>query len=187
MNDITQARLWLLPLAAAWALSSARAAASEEFPARKLVAEGSEDVAAMAFHLKDSYMTPDQWRRAVADVRVRYCDWERDAGGDIGRYLNDRLVSLGMAAMNGKVEAIQKAVTWMAFYKEFQQPPPRAVTRLLRAHRPSLTVLLTDFTWEKASDYVRLKQWRADAPLPGADGDGVGPELPAVHAVEPRP
>lgn len=170
-------RLLLVGLGAAASLFAASDPAPDDFPARKLLAEGSDDICAVAFCLKDTYMTPDQWRRAVADLEAKYRDWEHDTGGGLGRYLNDRLVTLGLAAVGGKIESIQRIVTWMAFYEHFNQVPPRIVTKLLREHRHSLLLLLTDFTWEKASIYIREKQWRdvaraAEAPprtIPGVE------------------
>jgi len=119
---------------------------------------GPEIAAALA----ETFLTQKQFRDEVEKLRSKYEDWEKDTQGDMGRYLNDRLVMVALGAANGKVERIQRGILWLAFYKEFDQVTPAVVAKFLREHSVSLNSLFKDFTWEKASQYIKNKEWRKD-------------------------
>ncbi|HEY3323138.1 MAG TPA: hypothetical protein VGP72_21980 [Planctomycetota bacterium] len=135
------------------------------------------DALAIAQCLVDTFLSKDQLQAEVKKLRSRFEDWEKDTGGDMTRYLNDRLVIVALGAANGKVEKIQRGILWLAFYKQFNQDSPGIVEKFIREHHNSLERLFTDFTWEKASAYVKNKEWRkdieerkhADAAIPSAE------------------
>ena len=58
--------------------------------------------------------------------------------------------------------APQNGFVWLAYYKEFNQQVPTVVATVMRDHHASLLRLFKDFTWEKASQYVKNKEWRKD-------------------------
>ena len=138
------------------------AAADKEFEPLLQLAEEQPDGAKMAKALADTFLTEDQWRQEVKKLRQKYEDWERDTQGDMSRYLNDRLIIVALSAANGKVDKIQRGILWLAFYQEFEQEQPGIVAKFVREHQPSLSKLFTDFTWEKASQYIKNKEWRKD-------------------------
>lgn len=135
---------------------------NKDFLPLQLVKDGADDAPAMAYALKDTFMTEAEWDHEVKALWSRFQDWEKQSDGDINQYLNDRLIIVAMAAAGGKIEKVKKGIAWLAFYKEFNAEPPSFVTKFFREHRPSLTRLFTDFTWEKASQYVKNKEWRKD-------------------------
>ena len=144
-------------------LSAPRAAAADkEFEPLLQLAEEQPDGAKMAKALADTFLTEDQWRQEVKKLRQKYEDWERDTQGDMSRYLNDRLIIVALNASNGKVDKIQRGILWLAFYQEFEQEQPGIVAKFVREHQGSLSKLFTDFTWEKASQYIKNKEWRKD-------------------------
>lgn len=143
---------------------SASGAAAEEksFEPLLLLAQKQPDGSRIAQVLAETFLTQDQWQQEVKKIRARFEDWERDTQGDMGRYLNDRLIIVALSAANGKVEKIQRGILWLAFYKEFEQEQPGIVAKFMREHQGSLSRLFTDFTWEKASLYIKNKEWRKD-------------------------
>ena len=120
------------------------------------------DASALSYDLVRSFMTEKQWEEQVSELRERFEDWERNNEGDIGRYLNDRFIMVALGAVGGEVEKIKRGIIWLAFYKEFNQQVPRVVSNAVLRHRESLTRLFKDFSWEKASQYVKNKEWRND-------------------------
>ena len=144
-------------------LSASRAeAADKDFEPLLLLAEQQPDGSRMAKALADTFLTEDQWKVEVKKLRDKFEDWERDTQGDMSRYLNDRLIIVALSAANGKVEKIQRGILWLAFYKEFEQEQPGIVAKFVREHQGSLSKLFTDFTWDKASLYIKNKEWRKD-------------------------
>jgi hypothetical protein len=130
---------------------------------RQMLEEGSVDGPAIAYALKDTFLTAKEWEREVEHVRSKYDDWEKDTGGDPGRFLNDRFIIVGLSAAGGKIEKIKKGIMWLALYKEFAEEPPSFVNKFMREHRNSLVRLFTEFKWEKASAYIKDREWRRDA------------------------
>jgi hypothetical protein len=141
-------------------------AASESSPAEpiRLVTfdEKALDASSMSYELTRSFMTKEQWDEQVAAFRKKFEDWEKDNEGDVGRYLNDRFLLVALGAISGEVEKIKRALVWLALYKEFNQQVPGVVTVAVTKHRESLTRLFRDFTWDKASLYIKNKEWRKD-------------------------
>lgn len=124
--------------------------------------DGVLDGPTLARELVFTFMTADKWKAEVEKVRSKYQDWERDSRGDIGQYLNDRLICVALGAANGDVEKIQRGIIWLAFYKEFNQEAHPQVLKFLREHRGTMVSLLNSFSWDKASLYVKNKEWRKD-------------------------
>ncbi|MCW8133676.1 MAG: hypothetical protein KIS92_25245 [Planctomycetota bacterium] len=116
----------------------------------------------LARELVTTFMTDEKWQVEVEKLRSKYQDWERDSRGDIGQYLNDRLICVALGAAGGDVEKIQRGIVWLAFYKEFNQEAHPQVLKFLREHRGTMLSLLNSFTWDKASQYVKNKEWRKD-------------------------
>lgn len=116
----------------------------------------------IAYDMVRTYLTEEEFQSEVSTLFSKYKDWESDTHGDIDRYLNDRLVIVGLSAAGGEQEAIQKGILWLAYYRAFRQGDPSMVRKFLEEHQGSLSRLLKDFTWEKASDYVKNKRWRED-------------------------
>ena len=120
------------------------------------------DPSGVAYDLTMSWMKTDEWQQKVAALKAKFQDWESTNGGDIGQYLNDRLVLVAMGCANGRIESIKNGFVWLAYYKEFNQQVPTVVATVMRDHHSSLMRLFKDFTWEKASQYVKNKEWRKD-------------------------
>jgi len=116
----------------------------------------------IAYALMRTFLTEQEWQQRVAECRKRFATWEHDNHGDMGQFLNDRLVIVALSAAGGEVKEIQKGVAYLALYREFGQVPPGLVLRFLSEHKESVTELLSSFTWEKASEYVKNKRWRED-------------------------
>lgn len=116
----------------------------------------------LAHTMMHTFMTEQEWKQRVADCRKRYVTWEQDNHGDMGQFLNDRLVIVALGAAGGGMKEVQNGVAYLALYKEFAQVPPGLVLKFLRDHKESVTELLSSFTWGKASDYVKNKRWRED-------------------------
>ena len=135
---------------------------ADEFLPLKMVKDGSVDGPSMAFALTQTFLSDKEWKKEVKEIKSRFEDWEKQSEGDMGQYLNDRFILMGLAAAGGKVDKIKKGIIWLAFYKEFNQPPPGMVVKFLNEHQGSLTRLFTDFRWEKASAYIKNKEWRTD-------------------------
>jgi hypothetical protein len=134
----------------------------DEFTPLKMVKEGSVDGPTMARELIRTFLSETEWQKEVKEIKGKFQDWEKQSEGDMGQYLNDRFILMGLAAAGGKVDKIKKGMIWLAFYKEFNQPPPSMVVKFLNEHQGSLTRLFTEFRWEKASTYIKNKEWRAD-------------------------
>ena len=120
------------------------------------------DPSTVAYDLTMTWMKGDEWQQKVNAFKAKYQDWENTNGGDIGQYLNDRLVMVAMGAANGKIDSLKNGFIWLAYYKEFNQQVPTLVSTIMRDHKTSLMRLFKDFTWEKASQYVKNKEWRSD-------------------------
>lgn len=116
----------------------------------------------IAYDMVRTYLTEEEFQSEVSTLFSKFKDWENDTHGDIDRYLNDRLVIVGLSAAGGDQESIQKGILWLAYYRAFRQGDPSMVRKFLEEHQGSLSRLLKDFTWEKASDYVKNKRWRED-------------------------
>jgi len=134
----------------------------EQFVPLALLKEKEPNGPAIAAALTETFLTQEQFKNEVEKIRSKFEDWEKDTQGDMGRYLNDRLILVALGAANGKVDRIQRGILWLAFYKEFEQASPQIVAKFLREHSGSLNRLFTDFTWEKASQYIKNKEWRKD-------------------------
>jgi hypothetical protein len=122
----------------------------------------SDDGPRIAYTLSRTVLSQQQWEQRVEDFLGKYQTWEKDTGGDMGRYLNDRLIIVALSAAGGEIEKIQGGMAFLALYWQFGQQAPSVVTKFLAEHRNSASRLLKDFTWEKASDYVKNKRWRED-------------------------
>lgn len=146
----------------------------------------------LAYELVRTFMSEEDWKKEVAKIRSKYEDWERDSRGDMGQYLNDRLIMVAMSAAGGDVEKVQRGMVWLAFYKEFNQASHPQVQRFLREHRGTTLRLLMNFSWERASQYIKTKEWREDLKLGGVQvaaapkpGQPAKPEVLAVTTAKP--
>jgi len=121
------------------------------------------DASTLSYELTRTFLTKEEWDEQVSQLRKRYNDWEKDNdGADMGRFLNDRFIMVALGAVSGEVEKIKRGIIWLAFYKEFNQQVPGVVSTAVVRHKESLTRLFKDFSWEKASTYVKNKEWRND-------------------------
>lgn len=118
---------------------------------------------AVARALTETFMTDEEFKAEVEKVRARFADFEKDTQRDMGHYLNDRLVIHGLAAANGKIEKIKKGLIWLSMYGEFQQQPPVFVETFIKNNIDSLTALFQDFNWDRASNYIKNREWRKNA------------------------
>lgn len=115
---------------------------------------------AVARALTETFMSEEEFKAEVAKVKERYADFEKDTQRDMSHYLNDRLVIHGLAAANGKVEKIKKGLVWLSMYGEFQQPAPAFVEKFIKDNIDSLNALFHDFNWDRASNYIKNREWR---------------------------
>lgn len=122
------------------------------------------DPTEVAYDLTMSWLKPDEWKAKVKSIKSKFDDWESSNDGDIARYLNDRLICVAMSCAGGKVESLKNGFAYLALYKEFNQQAPSLIAKIFREHRESLLKLFAEFTWERASDYVKNKEWRKDPP-----------------------
>jgi len=157
------ARITLCSLFAAMSLSVSALASDLGEAARRMLEMGSLDAPAIAYDLKDSFLSDGQWRAEVEQFRRRFEDWEKDTSGGMDQYLNDRLIIVGLGAVGGKLEKVKKGIIWLALYKEFEQEAPSCIVRFVRDNRESLIRLFTDCSWDKVSFYIKNKQWKRDA------------------------
>jgi len=127
-------------------------------PAQML--KDGQSAAAVARALTETFMTEEEFKAEVVKVRERFADFEKDTQRDMGHYLNDRLVIHGLAAANGKIEKIKKGLVWLSMYGEFQQQPPAFVEKFIKENMDSLNALFQDFNWDRASNYIKNREWR---------------------------
>ncbi len=151
----------VLSVTSIFSTRSAAAAEKDDGPLA-LLAESPPDGTKIATKLAETFLNDAQFKQEVKKLRERYEDWEKDTQGDMARYLNDRLIIVALGAANGKIDKIQRGILWLAFYKEFEQEQPGIVAKFMREHQGTLSKLFTDFTWEKASQYIKNKEWRKD-------------------------
>jgi hypothetical protein len=128
-------------------------------PAQTLLVEG-KDAPTIARELVRTFMTDAEFTEELTKVRSRIEDFEKEVGGEPGRFLNDRLVIHGLNASNGKIEKVQKGIVWLAFYKELRLNPPQAVENFMKVNRDALIALFGDFSWEKAGAFIRNREWK---------------------------
>ena len=124
--------------------------------------EDGADTSRIAYDLARSFLSEEQWKARVAEMRRKFTDWEKDNEGDIGTYLNYQLPAIAFSASGGKIERLKDGAAFVALYFEFKQPVPQGVTAFARNNLASLNALFADFTWEKAADYVKNRQWQKD-------------------------
>lgn len=132
---------------------------AKNFRPAQLLKEG-HGAAAVARALTETFMSEEEFKAEVVKVRERFADFEKDTQRDMGHYLNDRLVIHGLAAANGKVEKIKKGLVWLSMYGEFQQQPPAFVEKFIKENIDSLNALFQDFNWDRASNYIKNREWR---------------------------
>lgn len=141
----------------------------------------------LAYAMMRTFMSESEWQERVAECRRRFETWEHDNGGDMGQFLNDRLIIVALSAAGGEIEKVQNGVAYLALYREFRQPPPGLVLRFLRDHKESVTELLNSFTWERASEYVKNKKWREDIARRKARAKQARDEAEVAEARETKP
>jgi hypothetical protein len=152
------------------------AKAAKDFRPFQLLKDG-RGAPAVARALTETFMTDEEFKAEVEKVRARFADFEKDTQRDIGHYLNDRLVIHGLAAANGKIEKIKKGLIWLSMYGEFQQQPPAFVETFIKNNIDSLTALFQDFNWDRASNYIKNREWRKNA----KDEDGEDKKTASVE------
>ena len=143
-------------------LTSSSTATMPINPALLLEIAQSKDGPGLAHALARCVFTDAQLQDKAKEYLSRMDDWEKDTGGSKEDFLGARLVSVALSASGGDQEKIQKAIQFLAMYKELGLDEPQMVTTFMKEHQSSLTRLLNDFTWVKASDYVKSKRWRED-------------------------
>lgn len=124
--------------------------------------EDAADASRISYELARNFLSEEQWKARVAETRRKFADWEKDNVGDIGSYLNYRLPAIAFSVSSGKMDRLKEGAAFLALYREFEQPLPQAVTSFARDNLTSLNALLGAFTWEKASEYVKNRQWLKD-------------------------
>lgn len=132
---------------------------AKDFRPLQLLKDG-HGAPAVARALTQTFMTDEEFKAEVEKVRTRFADFERDTQRDMGNYLNDRLVIHGLAAANGKIEKIKRGLIWLSMYGEFQQQPPAFVEKFIKDNTQSLHALFQDFNWDRASNYIKNREWR---------------------------
>ncbi|MCK6474721.1 MAG: hypothetical protein L6R28_23620 [Planctomycetes bacterium] len=147
---------------AAHAATETNKADGAKLPLPRTIEWQSRSGSSIAYDMVRTFLTEEEFQSEVSTLFSKFKDWESDTHGDIDRYLNDRLVIVGLSAAGGDQESIQKGILWLAYYRAFRQGDPSMVRKFLEEHQGSLSRLLKDFTWEKASDYVKNKRWRED-------------------------
>lgn len=125
--------------------------------------DGPQDATRVAREVVGTFMKDEEWKKQVAELRKKYENWAQDHDGDdMGRFLNDQLVSVGLAALNGNIEKLKKLALWVAFYHEFKQPLHSLALEFGKENKDSLACFFQTFTWERAHVYVKNSQWKKD-------------------------
>lgn len=137
-------------------------AASVETGKLSFTPDQLSDGPGVGYQLVRTFLSEEQWQEMVDTLRRKFADWEKENDGDIGRYLNDRFIIVALGAVSGDIEKIKKGIIWLAYYKEFGQQAPSVVRFALTRHRESLSKLFQDFSWDKAAQYIKNKEWRKD-------------------------
>jgi hypothetical protein len=151
--------------------------ASLQAKAAELVARWeSLDGPTLAHGLVCAFLTEQEWESRVKELLKSHSQWKKDYDHDLGRYLNDRLVAKALQAAGGEPEKIKEGMIWLAYYKELKQQEPEIIRTFLKEHKASLSKLLQNFTWEKATEYVKMKKWREDKKQ--KDKENGSPEVP---------
>jgi len=165
----SRVRVLICGLSALLLCGSVRAAEPVDVP---LVIEGQRvDGPTLAYMLTKLLVSDDQWRAKLKKVRQQFDTFENDTNHEIDQFLNDQLIIEALSAAGGEPEKIKDALTWMALYYEFGQQPPSIVHTFMDEHQESLKRLVSGFTLEKATDYVKNKRWREDL----KDGKPINP------------
>ncbi len=120
---------------------------------------------ALAREVVRTFLSDEDWSKEVVRIRKQFEVWKGENEGDIGKFLNSRFLAVALAAVGAKTEKMQKAAIWLALYQEFKESPPVMVPRYLKSHRPSLERVFKAFSWERAAQYVKGKEWRQDLPV----------------------
>jgi hypothetical protein len=131
-------------------------------PSTLLDISKSRDGAGLAHALARCVYTEQQLQEKAKDYLSKMEDWANDTGGSKEDYLGARLVGIALSAAGGEPEKIQKAIQFLAMYRELGLDEPQVVVTFMKEHQGSLNRLLTDFSWAKASEYVKSKRWRED-------------------------
>jgi len=124
--------------------------------------DGPQDGSRLARELVRTFMTDEAYAKRVDEVKARYARWHAEHKLEMDRFLNDRLPGLALAAFGAKVEHLQEGALWLSFYHEFHQPTHSLATSFITDNHASLARLFADFTWAKASQYVKDRQWAKD-------------------------
>jgi hypothetical protein len=121
------------------------------------------DAAEVGYELARTFLSQEQWDDHVKIIKKKFHDWEKENEGDIGHYLNDRFIIVVLGASSGDIKKVKQGIIWLAYYKEFNQPVPSAVTNAMTKHRDSLLPLFGNFSWARVSVYIKNKEWRSDS------------------------
>jgi hypothetical protein len=124
--------------------------------------ENIRELPRLAHALVMTFMTENQWKEQVANIRKRCERWQDEHEEDAGRFLNDRLTGIVAAASSGRLARLKEGAIWIAMYGEFEQPLPALVIDFAEKNRSSLNRLLAKFTWDDACAYVRGRKWRKE-------------------------
>ena len=131
-------------------------------PATLLEISKNQDGGGLAHALARCVYTESQLQDKAKDYLSKMEDWANDTGGSKEDFLGARLVGIALSAAGGEPEKIQKALQFLAMYREMGLDEPQMVVTFMKEHQGSLNRLLTDFSWAKASEYVKSKRWRED-------------------------
>ncbi len=123
---------------------------------------GGADAGNLAHKLVLTFMDETKWKKHAAEVVRQYRLWNQEHSDDMGRFLNDRLPAVILAALGGNIAKLKEGAVWIALYREFGEPVPSSVVQFVDGHQASLNRLLARFSWETAGAYVKNRQWQKD-------------------------
>lgn len=124
----------------------------------------AREIADIAYELAKKEMKGDEWTKFVQTTKKKYETWSADNGdASLKHYLDDKLVEMAPGVLNGNVKALKKLVTWVALYKEFNEPAHSQLEDLAFAHEKDFDELLKDFSWERAAEAIKNRKKQADS------------------------
>lgn len=150
----------------------------------KSIQEDANDAARAAREVVRTMMSDEEFQKRVKEIEKKYKAWNEENREDIGRFLNDRLVSVALGATSGKEDRLKEGAVFLALYREFKQPLPSLVTDFVRDNHASLQRIFGAFTWKSACAYVKNKQWKKDAESSKSGAGEKSGEKPDEHLGE---
>jgi hypothetical protein len=111
----------------------------------------------IAYDIARKQMSQAEWDKYCKDTEARFRTWvnDHDGSGDLGNYLNEKLLEIAPAARGGDVPALKRLVPFIALYHHFKEQPPERLASISQKYITELEELAADFTWEKLSASVK--------------------------------